>query len=298
MTHTYFARTATLGLVLATTTLLAPEPWLPVGEAAGRGATPSQGGATDALGELLAGGGVRFEPEAGRFSIEGRIATRDDLLEFLLVGSSGSAYESLLVTDADPTLLNTAILALGLEPGRNARWVEVDDGAEVAPGDGERPDAAGQWLADRRVRLEAPSGDGLMIHVGWSLDGEDYLFRAEDLIGNIEANAPLPRQRWTFIGSRFVPDPDGQGEVFLAALEQNLVNIAWFPEGNTIATGTPAICARQDVWVGNPWLVPEPGTPVRILFTREPLVSIPPEVAATLPEVGGADREGSGVEAR
>ncbi|MEO0652666.1 MAG: YdjY domain-containing protein [Planctomycetota bacterium] len=238
-----------------------------------------------ALRGLFEGAGIRFEPELGRLSIDGAIATRDDLLEFLLVGPNGSGYESLLRTDVDPTLLNTALLALGLEAGRNARWVYADDGAAVAPPEGQRADKGGRWLEGRDVRLDAPDGDGLLIYVGWSKDGEDFFFRIEDLIGNVEALKPLPRQRWTYIGSRFVPDPDSDGELFLAALEQNLVNIAWFPDGNTLLTSSAPVCERQDIWAGNPWIVPDPGTPVRIVFSRELVHALPEELAAQLPVI-------------
>ncbi|MHC4892437.1 MAG: YdjY domain-containing protein [Planctomycetota bacterium] len=247
--------------------------------------------ADDVVAALLAEGGVRFEPERGRFSIAARVATRDDLLEFLLVGPKGSAYESLFATEADPTLLNTAFLALGLEEGRNVRWVFADDGAEIAPAEGSRADAAGDWLGGREVRLEPPSGDGLLMYAGWTEGDEDFLFRIEDLLGNIESNAPLPRQRWTYIGSRFVESAKTGEEVFIAALEQNLVNIAWFPEGNTLVTATHPVCERQDVWVGNPWLVPEPNTPVRIFFSRDPMTTLPVDIREQLPDATAEGEE-------
>ena len=255
----------------------------------------SQAGQDDpaaALGALFADGGIDFEPDLGRVAIDGAVATRDDLLEFLLVGPGGSAYESLLRTDADPTLLNTALLALGLEAGRNARWVFADDGSAVALEEGERADSDGQWLEGRDGRLEPPDGDGLLIYVGWADGDERFFFRVEDLIGNLDAYEPLPRQRWTYIGSRFVPDPDSDGELFLAALEQNLVNIAWFPDGNTLLTATAPICERQDIWAGNPWLVPDPGTPVRILFSREPVHALPADLAAALPQRERVEEDG------
>ena len=234
----------------------------------------------------LAEGGVDFDPAAGHASIEARVATRDDLLEFFLTGPSGSGYESLFSTEADALILNAAFLALGLEQGQNARWVrregteepelEREEGAEqepVGPGElGARPPG---------YDVLPPEGPGLLIYVGWREGDETYFFRAEDLIADLERQRPLTRHRWVFLGSRMVDSNDG--EVFVAAMEQNYVNIAWFAEGNTLLTAARPECERQDIWVGNPWLVPEPDTPVRIFFSLEPLTGVAAELEARLP---------------
>jgi hypothetical protein len=243
--------------------------------------------AEQALMQALEAGGIRFEPHLGRCSVEATVATRDDLIEFLLVGQAGAAYESLLQTAVDPALLNAALLSLGLEPGANARWelVDVEGGGdstapELAPG--QRADAAGEWLGGREYRVVAPTGDGLLLYVGWREGEEAYLFRIEDLVGNVEATRPLPRQRFVYLGSRFLRDRRGE-EFFVAGLEQNLVNVAFFPEGNTLLTSSAPICERQDLWAANALLVPPPGSPVRVYFCREPLPAAAAVVAEQLP---------------
>ncbi|QDU69240.1 YdjY domain-containing protein [Engelhardtia mirabilis] len=252
----------------------------PAEPGANSGVAAAQDAGMAQLVEALAAGGVDFDPVGGHASIEARVATRDDLLEFFLTGPSGSGYESLFSTEADATILNAAFLALGMEPGQNARWVLREDAP--APASAEQEAGPGELGArPEGYDVLPPEGPGLLIYVGWRVGDETYFFRAEDLIADLERQQPLQRHRWVFLGSRMVDSNDG--EVFVAAMEQNYVNIAWFSEGNTLLTSARPECERQDIWVGNPWLVPEPDTQVRIFFSRDPLTSVPAELEARLP---------------
>lgn len=245
--------------------------------AAERPVAQAQEGGLEQLTAAFAAGGIELEPTAGYLSIEAAVATRDDLLEFLLVGTAGSAYESLLVTSVDATLLNAAMLALGVEQGTNARWVPIEGeatgDATAGPGElGARPPG---------FDVLPPEGPGFFVYVGWREGDEDFFYRAEDLVADLDRTRTLRRHRWVYLGSRMVETRDG--EVFVAAEEQNYINIAWFSEGNSLLTSARPECERQDIWVGNPWLVPEPGTELRVFFSREPLTRVPAELAATLP---------------
>jgi len=229
--------------------------------------------------DALALGGVDLDPVAGFASIEAQVSTRDDLLEFFLTGPQGAGYESLFSTDADVTMLNAALLALGAEPGLNARWIPR---AGADPVEGDQPAGPGE-LGARPAGYDVlpPEGSSFFIYVGWRSLDEVYFFRAEDLVADLRGGKSLVRHRWVYLGSRMLDTNDG--EVFVAAVEQNLINLAWFPEGNALLTAAAPECERQDIWVGNPWLVPEPGTDVRIFFSRDRLTSVAPMLAARLP---------------
>ena len=69
--------------------------------------------------------GIHLDLERGLVGLPVTIHVRDDLLEYLLVGSGGASHETLLSTQVTPSVLNTALLLLGVEPGRNARWTPI-----------------------------------------------------------------------------------------------------------------------------------------------------------------------------
>ena len=142
---------------------------------------------------------------------------RDELLEYLLVGPRGQGHESLFTTDSGPSHLNAGLLALGVEPGSNARW-------DVTP---EEPE------------LRLPAGDGFYVYAAWRERDETYLFRVDDLLSNLRTGRSMPRHRWVFLGSRFSRPREDQPEVFVADHEGNLINIAFFFQGNTLLT--PAV---------------------------------------------------------
>ena len=94
-----------------------PEPSL------GSPATPQ-----DPVAEVFAAGGIHLDRDAGLVAFGSQVLVTNELLEYLLVGAAGAAHESLLVTDVTPSLINAAILSLGVEPGQNARY-ELKDPA-------------------------------------------------------------------------------------------------------------------------------------------------------------------------
>ncbi len=85
------------------------------------------------LSKTLAQAGIHLDFDHQAVSTLARIEVTDQLLEYLAVLPHGAAHEAMLVLGGQRSpedsvvwaeFLNTAILALGLEPGQNARWVE------------------------------------------------------------------------------------------------------------------------------------------------------------------------------
>jgi hypothetical protein len=146
----------------------------------------------------------------------------------------------------------------------------------------------------------APEGDGFFLYVAWREEGERYFFRLEDLVRNLESGRSLRRHRFVYLGSRFQALKPGAPESFLADVEGNLVNLAFFFQGNTLLTAAREECFEQTIWVANEWLLPALGEPVRLFFARQALDALPPEWSALLPEVGqggagaAAARSGAG----
>jgi len=239
----------------------------------------------------LAAHEIRLDPRGGTVAIPVDVTVRDELLEYLLVGPAGATHESVFVTPVTPSLLNVALLALGATPGTNASWTAV----EPRPSDEELRKGASPYT------VTLPQGSGLYLYVGWlQTEGERtqrYFYRVEDLVRNLMTGHAMARHAWVYLGSRMIPSVGAEGESqgtadeFAADVYQNLINIAFFRDGFTLATPALEDCVEQSIWLTNAWLVPERGSRLLLVFSREELDVPPPEIAAALPtlELGARD---------
>jgi hypothetical protein len=231
--------------------------------------------------------GIFVDPALGLCAIPAQVDVTNDLLEYLLVAAWGAAHESLLVTSVDVELLNAALLTLGVEPGLNAVWSPKE------PPPSEEELRAGV----RPYEVEAPSGDGFYLYVAWQEGQETYFYRAEDLVRDLQRGRGMERHRWVYLGSRMVERNDGKAS-FAAAVEGNLVNIAFFGQGNTLVTAALEACVEQTIWLPNSWLLPPFESPVLFLFSRQRLQTLPEAFLAHLPRVDASVGETSAEEAR
>ena len=239
--------------------------------------------ATDELSATLREQGLVLDRAGGFLAVPAVVQIKHDLLEYLLVGANGAAHESLFLTRVRPSLLNAALLLLGVEPGRNA-WLEPLPPSEAA---GEGPPPRGER------QVHAPEGDGFFLYAAWREGDETYFFRVEDLVRNFATGRSLRRHRWVYLGSRFLALKPGDPESFLADVEGNLVNLSFFFQGNTLLTAALPECYEQTIWAANEWLLPETGAPLLLVFARAPLESVPADLRARLPEVpAGVPAEG------
>jgi hypothetical protein len=240
-----------------------------------RPAAPSEDPAARALVEALSQAGVHLDLAARAAHLDVRVLVKEDLLEYLLVGPGGAAHESLFLTTVEPSMLNAGLLALGVAPGANASYAPV----EPPPTLEERKRGAWPYV------VTPPRGDGFYLYAAWREAGELFFYRVEDLIANLATNRAMARHRWVFLGSAFVKDPKGEGEVFAADLHRNLINLTFFREGHTLLTAALADCEDQSIWIANPWLLPPAEARVRLIFAREPLAELPADWLAELPVI-------------
>lgn len=232
----------------------------------------------DELVASLAAQGIHFDPSAGLASITATVEVDNDLLEYLLVAPGGAIHESMLATTVRPSLLNVALLGLGVEPGRNAIWTP----REPPPSEEERAQGHAPY------EVHEPEGDGFWLYVGWRRGDETYFLRAEDLVRNLATGQTMRRHRWVYLGSRMLPSREGDGEVFAADVYQNLVNVSWFSDGATLVTGALPECLEQSIWMSNAWILPERGSAVRVVFARARIDVPPPALLELLPDLGPA----------
>lgn len=239
-----------------------------------QGGEPAQ--AVAALQQALAQHEVWLEPALGLCAIPARVLVRADSLEYVLVNRSGNAHESLFVTETLPSRLNVALLALGVQPGKNAIWTAK----EPAP-------TREELLAGAQAyTVTPPAGDGFLLYVAWKEGQELYFFRLDDLIRNLQSGRSMRRHSWVYLGSRSVRSrQDPAQELFVADEEGNMINLCFFEAGNTLLTGSLPECETQTIWVGNAPLLPATGEPVLFLFSRRPLESCPAELRARVPGI-------------
>jgi hypothetical protein len=220
--------------------------------------------------------GIHLDVAKGICTIPASILVREDLLEYVLVNPHGQAHESMFTTDVVPSVLNVALLALGVKPGQNASWVLRDP----KPTEAEIKDGVSPYV------VVPPTGDGLYFYAAWKSGGETYFYRVEDLVLDRSTGATMRRHKWVFLGSRMIkPRADKPDEAFAADVEGNLVNLALFEQGNTLFTAALPECLKQTIWMTNFWLVPPRDAKVELVFSRERLVSLPSEIEARLPIV-------------
>lgn len=189
------------------------------------------------------------------------VAVRDDLLEYLLVGPAGASHESAFSTPVSPSVLNVALLALGVSPGKNADWRAKDPlPTEEQIQSGVSP-----------YEITLPSGDALYIYVGWRRGDETYFYRVEDLLRNLATGQAMSRAPWVYLGSQQVPRTPKSGPddtVFAAEIYRNLINVSYFREGFTLLTGALPECVEQSIWMLNAWLVPDRGARLTMFLSR------------------------------
>ncbi len=248
-------------------------------------APEQQDPALQSLAEGFAKLGVYLDLDAEVCAIPASIRIRDDLLEYLATMPHGAAHEALFLVgekaanaeDAQvwAQALNTALLTLGVQPGKNAERVEKDP----APTLEEQRAGASRW------DVRPPEGDGFYLYAAWKEGSELFLYRVEDLIRDLDSSRAMRRQRWVFLGSRMLERPGGEVG-FAAGVEGNLVNISFFPQGNTLITASLPECLNQTTWLPNAWLLPPEGSPVLLVFSRRRLSELPEGLMEKLPDLG------------
>lgn len=213
----------------------------------------------------LAAQGIRMDREAGTLRIDGQICQHYEPLEYLLVKQpQGKDHEALLtISDISPTVLNAAMLMMGVEKGENGRIVPT----EPAPTLEEVQAGVSPYT------FFGAEGDGFYMYVSWSAEVhgkvENYRYRAEDLVLNVRDESTYQRGKFVYLGSRFVRPHKDAKEFFSAEGEGNLVSLVNFSPAGHLLAGADSAADNQSIWYPNVFLLPEIGHPVEIWFTRE-----------------------------
>jgi hypothetical protein len=125
---------------------------------------------------------VSFDVKARQVRVDCESLGVDAPLEFFCVKAGGSEHESVLRTPAKPSHIHTALLAVGLKPGRPVEYSE----------------ALNKWLP--------PQGPPLHITLEWEKDGKTVSVPAYRCLLDIKKKKEVAPFNWVFAGSREGPD--------------------------------------------------------------------------------------------
>ena len=132
---------------------------------------------------------VTFDVKRRQVRVECEALAVEAPLEFFCVRVGGSEHESVLRTPAKPSDIHTALLALGLQPGRPVRYSE----------------AMNKWLP--------PQGPPLSITLEWQKDGKTVSVPAYRCMRDLKTKAEMKPLHWVFCGSRVMDDGEFAADV-------------------------------------------------------------------------------------
>ena len=159
------------------------------------------------------------------------IVGADANIEFFACGKLGKTHESILIVDAEPVHILTALAALELEPGRN---LAVE--------------------GDPRV----PTGAPVEIWVQWNQNDAVISRRARELVWNAFTEQPMQKTPWVFTGGRI------KNNQLTSQLFHNIIAVYRDPDSlfnHPLPTGTDDRTYRVNTDV-----IPPKGTKVKVII--------------------------------
>ncbi len=159
------------------------------------------------------------------------ITTEDTIIEFVACGTRGKSHESILILDAEPLFLFTALGMLDLKPGMN---LEVE--------------------GDPRQ----PKGSHVQIWVEWK-QGEKIVSRpVREFVWNVMTEQPMQKTHWVFTGGRLINNQ------LTTQLYHNIIAVYRDPDSlinNPLPGGTDDRTYRVNTDV-----IPPKGTKVKVVI--------------------------------
>lgn len=233
--------------------------------------------------------GIRFAPDAGAIGFSARVEVLNELLEYLLTSPQGASHEAMFLTEVSPDGITAAMLALGVSQGTNVEYVPKD------PPPTREEVRAGVTTHD----VVLPAGGATYLYGAWReasgapdpATGEFpsetlHFHRMEDLLLDLVRGRTMRRHPWVWLGSRMIQGRgNGGAEVFAATTTGNLVNVAFFSQGDTLVTAALPECTLQTGWRPNVWLLPDRGSEILFIMSTVELDGLPEALRPAVPFV-------------
>ena len=189
----------------------------------GKKATPED---PRALVASLATDGVELNLTNRYVRVKGTLSTPTRPLECVAVNDGGPVHEALLVTNAKPSALREALIAIGAKAG------EQND----------------------RQRL-LPTGTPLTIYISWA--GLKKPWRLQDVITNTRTNDSMKNPKWVFSGSKWASEFRTGNEFYVPDAARVAIALCFkFCDQAVISAANP-LCANEMIWMPNSELLPD-----------------------------------------
>ena len=186
-------------------------------------------------------GCIEIDAKQKEIVFDGRFNMRDGLIEVMISTEFGKLHEALIEARIRPLNLHTALLLLGLKPGRNPAWIIPEE-----------PEY--RWSG-----WDAPPGDMLDVWLEWKENDEPRRARLETMIMDRRTSQTLSATPWVFIGSYLTEDGFYAGD-YVGSIITN------YHDGAAVLD-CPLEGGRLDdfSFVNTP-AIPKVGTPVKVFM--------------------------------
>ena len=199
---------------------------------------------------------LRADLAARRIALDARVAHAEGPVEFLLCLRNTKDYESVLATDAPPSQVHAALLALGLSPGKPAQW-------STGPGE---------------PAFLPPRGAAVSIRLRWRDEqGDPAEADASDWLTAGPGGDTAPPADWIFVGSLVLPDG-----TYWADAEGGIVSVANFASAVIDVPFESTSANALLEFAADGAAVPPPGTPVEVVIEPRPGARDAPHARALL----------------
>ncbi len=235
------------------------------------------------LGAAFKQAGLEVDLAAKTVTLKAKMSRPIDLLEYVLITRQGKSHEALLVVEAQPSILNAALLALGLTPGTNVSFKEKDP----LPSEEEVRNGV-DWLI-----VTPPQGPQIWFTAAWNdAEGKRQERVLDDLVMDLSTGDVLEGGDWIYIGGRMAAPYRGEPEVFIADLEGNLMSCCYLDPSNHLVTlRHERARSDQNWWVTD--ACPEAGTEmVLTIHTQKPKLAVEREARLAKERAAGKQPKG------
>ena len=196
---------------------------------------PASAPAQDKVGRLPH---VTFDVKKKQVRVEAEMLEVDAPLEFFCVLNNTSEHESVVRTAAKPSHIHTALLAIGLKPGRPMQWSES------------------------QKKFLPPQGPPLHVSLEFAgKDGKTVTVPAYRCMRDVKTKKEMKPMSWVYAGSRVMEDGS-----FAADVTGYVISVVNF---DLTLIDIPQIASSDNdtlEWERNPAVVPPGGTKVTMLI--------------------------------
>lgn len=202
--------------------------------------------------------GIVVDAKAQTVTVPAVVNDPRDAVEYLLIHRRGKRHEAIFWTNSKPSVLNAALLMLGMMPGQNATYTEKQPPPsleEIEKG------------ADPLV-VVPPKGTPFWMTVKWKgEDGKEVEHCIEDMVLDLGTQKPIADCSWVYLGGRMAKIYKDDPEVYVADFEGNLVSVCYLSPDNHLGTMVHENARDDQNW----WttaLVPKAETEVQFVFHK------------------------------